>query len=81
MTTADSFSPRDPTQTELIRYFDRDLVTPDHFAVEAKARRDRAALMGEMIGEGAAWLWQRVTHFGETRSPAIASCRVDHIQF
>ena len=80
MTTTD-FTLRNSTQTDLIRYFDRDLVTLDHFAVEAKARHDRAALMGEMIGEGVAWLWQRVTHFGETRSPAIASYRVDHIQF
>jgi hypothetical protein len=68
------------TQTDLIRYFDRDLVATDHFAVAAKARHDRAAFMGEMIGEGVAWLWQRVTHWGETRSPA-ASCHVDHVQF
>ena len=78
--TATDITPREPAQADLIRYFDRDLVTLNHFAVEAKARHDRAALMGEMIGEGAAWLWQRVTHFGETRSPA-ASCHVDHIQF
>ena len=70
----------DHTQTDLIRYFDRDLVTTNHFAVATKARHDRAAFMGEMIGEGVAWLWQRVTHFGETRSP-VASSHVDHIQF
>jgi len=78
--TATDITPPEPAQTDLIRYFDRDLVTPNHFAVEAKARHDRAAAMGEMIGEGAAWLWQRVTHFGETRSP-VARADVDHIQF
>jgi hypothetical protein len=75
MTAARSFTQRDPTQTDLIRYFDRNLVTAnpvrvvDRFAIEADARRDRAALMGEMIGGGIAWLWQRATHLVETRSP------------
>jgi hypothetical protein len=70
----------DHTQADLIRYFDRDLVTTDHFTAAAEARHERAVFMGEMIGEGVAWLWQRVTHFGETRSP-VASCHVDRIQF
>jgi len=87
MTTARSFSPRDPAQTDLIRYFDRNLVTSgpageiNHFAVEAKARHDRATLMGEMIGGGVAWLWQRVTHFGETRSPAPRFHIESRVQF
>ena len=76
MTTEHIASPRDPAQTDLIRYFD----VTDHFSVETKARHDRSALLGEMIGEGVAWLWQRVTHFGETKSPR-ASCYVDHVQF
>lgn len=73
MTTASSFVSRDPTQTDLIRYFDRNLVTAgtiDRIAIEAKARHARAALLGEMIGGGVAWLWRRVTHLGETKSPA-----------
>jgi hypothetical protein len=73
MTTVRSASPRDTTQTDLIRYFDGNLVTTgaiDRVAVEARARRDRAALLGAMIGEGLAWLWRRMTHLGETRSPA-----------
>ena len=57
MAATRSFSPRDPTQTDLIRYFDRNLVTVepvgtiDRFAIEAKARHDRAVLMGEMVGD------------------------------
>jgi hypothetical protein len=76
MTTVRSNAPRDPSQTDLIRYFDRNLVTTDtvrsidRFAIEAKARHDRAAVMGEMIGSGIAWLWQRARHSGETRSPS-----------
>lgn len=75
VTAAHPFSPRDPTQTDLIRYFDRALAAPDpvraldRFAIEAKARQERAAMMGEMVGGGIAWLWQRVTHLGDTRSP------------
>ena len=80
MTAARTADPRDPAQSDLIRYFDGDLVTVDRFAIESKARRERAALVGGMIREGAAWLRQRVTHFGETRSP-VASCYVDHVQF
>lgn len=73
MTTANSFVPRDSTQTDLIRYFDRNLVTSgpiDRVALEAKAHEARAAMIGELIGAGVAWLWQRVTHLGETKSPA-----------
>jgi hypothetical protein len=80
MTAARTVSPHDPAQSDLIRYFDGDLVTVDRFTIESKARRERAALMGELIREGAAWLRQRVTHFGETRSP-VARCYVDHVQF
>lgn len=84
MTTANSFSPRDPAQTDLIRYFDRNLVTSgtfDRVAIEAKARHERAALMGEMIGGGVAWLWRRLTHFGETRSPAPRFHVESRVQF
>lgn len=84
MTTASSFVPRDPTQTDLIRYFDRNLVTSgpiDRLAIEAKARHARAALMGEMIGGGVAWLWQRVTHLGETKSPAPRFHVESRVQF
>lgn len=87
MTTARSVAQRDPTQTDLIRYFDRNLVTsdtvqtPDHFAIAAKARHDRAEAMGEMIGGGVAWLWQRLTHHGETRSPAPRFYVESRVQF
>ncbi len=87
MTTARNVYPRDPAQTDLIRYFDRNLVTAepvrdiDHFTLEAKARRERAALMGEMIGGGVAWLWQRVTHFAETKSPAPRFHVESRVQF
>ena len=76
MTAVRSVFQRDPAQTDLIRYFDRNLVTADtvqaidRFAIEARARHDRAAAMGEMIGGGIARLWQRLAHLGETRSPA-----------
>jgi len=75
MTTARSFAERDSTQTDLIRYFDRNLVTPDtapfidHFAIVARAHHERAVVMREMIGGGVAWLWRRLTHLGRTRSP------------
>lgn len=78
MTTAYPVYPHDPAPTELVRYFDRALIdtdpvrTTDRFAIEAKARRDRAALIGEMLGAGIAWLWRRVTHLGDTRSPPRA---------
>jgi hypothetical protein len=87
MTAVRNFSQRDPAQSDLIRYFDRDLVaveaTPiiDRFAIEARARRDRAALMGEMIGEGLAWLRRRTTRFGETRSPAPRLYVEGRVQF
>ena len=80
MTAARTVNPHDPVQTDLIRYFDRDLVTVDRIAIEAKARHDRAAAVGRMFSDGAEWLRQRLTHFGETRAPAT-SCYVDHVQF
>ncbi|MGE0426005.1 MAG: RSP_7527 family protein [Reyranellaceae bacterium] len=80
MTAAHTVSPHDPVQTDLIRYFDRDLVTVDRIAIEAKARRERAAAVGKMFGDGTDWLRRRLTHLGETRAPA-ASCYVDHVQF
>jgi hypothetical protein len=87
MTTVRSIVPRDPTQADLIRYFDRNLLTADtvgtfdRFAIETWARHERAALMGEFIGAGVAWLWQRVTHFGETRSPAPRFHVESRVQF
>lgn len=84
MATVSSFVPRDSAQTDLIRYFDRNLVTSgtiDRVAIEAKARHTRAALMGEMIGGGVAWLWRRVTHLGETRSPAPRYPVESRVQF
>ncbi len=84
MTTARSFTSSDPTQTDLIRYFDQVLIVPgtgDRFAVESKARHDRAALMGEMIGSGLAWLWQRATHLGDTKSPPAHFHVESRVQF
>ena len=87
MATDSSINSPAPTQTDLIRYFDRDLVTVasvgdiDRFAIEARARHDRAALVGEMIGGGVAWLWQRVTHFGETKSPTPRVYVESRVQF
>lgn len=84
MTTASSFVPRDSAQTDLIRYFDRNLVTSgaiDRVAIEAQARHARAALLGEMIGGGVAWLWRRLTHLGETRSPAARYPVESRVQF
>lgn len=87
MTTVRSISSRDPTQTDLIRYFDRALAAPDpvraidRFAIEAKARRERAAVMSEMVGGGIAWLWQRVTHLGDTRSPPANFHVESRVQF
>jgi hypothetical protein len=87
MTTENSFAPRDPTQTDLIRYFDRNPATGepvrtiDRFAIEARARHDRASVMGEMIGGGVAWLWQRATHRSETRSPAPRFHIESRVQF
>lgn len=75
MTSVRSIDRHEFSQTDLIRYFDRDLVTAgsvgafDRVAIEARAREARAAVIGEFIGAGAAWLWQRLTHLGETRSP------------
>lgn len=87
MTADRSITERDPTQTDLIRYFDRNLVTTDavptidRFAIEARARHDRAELIGEMIGGGIAWLWQRVMHLGETRSPPPRLFVESRVQF
>lgn len=84
MTTVSSFVPRDPTQTDLIRYFDRNLVTSgaiDRVAIEAKAHEARAAMVGELIGAGVAWLWKRVTHLGETKSPAPRFHVESRVQF
>ena len=87
MTTARRIVSRDPTQTDLIRHFDRNPLTADavetfdRVAIEAKARRERAALMGEYIGAGVAWLWRRATHFGETRSPAPRFHVESRVQF
>lgn len=84
MTTIRSVYPQDHTQTDLIRYFDRNLVTSgtiDRVAIEAKAHEARAAVMGEFIGAGIAWLWQRVTHLGETRSPAPRYPVESRVQF
>jgi len=72
MTTVRSINPHDTAQTDLIRYLDRDLVTSgtiDRHAIEARAHEARAAAIGEFIGAGVAWLWRRVTHLSETRSP------------
>ena len=74
-------------QTDLIRYFDRNLVTADPlatidlFAIEARARQQRAAMAGELIGGGIAWLWRRLTHIGETRSPAARFHVESRVQF
>jgi hypothetical protein len=87
MTTVRSFSPRDPTQTDLIRYFDRNLVTADplrtidHFAVDARARQLRAAMVDDMIGQGIAWLRRHMRHLGETRSPAPGYHVESRVQF
>ncbi|MBX3497965.1 MAG: hypothetical protein KF889_00855 [Alphaproteobacteria bacterium] len=87
MTAVHSVSPRDPAQTDLIRYFDGDLVTAgpirtvDTFAIVARARRDRAALMREMIGGGIAWLWRRATHLRDTRSPPTRLHVESRVQF
>ena len=39
------------------------------------------AVVGEMIGGGVAWLWQRVTHFGETKSPTPRVYVESRVQF
>lgn len=84
MTTAQSFNPRDRAQTDLIRFFDQVLIVPgvvDRFAIETKARRERAAMMGEMIGGGLAWLWRRATHLGDTKSPPTRFHVESRVQF
>jgi hypothetical protein len=86
MTTA-PVSPREPRQTDLIRYFDRNLLTAptvtmfDRLAIEARARHDRSAMIGELIGSAVAWLWRRLTHHGETRSPAPRLYVQSRVQF
>ncbi len=84
MTAVRSINPRDPAQTDLIRYFDRNLVTTgtiDRLAIEARAHEARAAAIGEFIGAGVAWLRRRVTHLRETRSPAAHLHVESRVQF
>lgn len=87
MTNVRTIDQHESTQTDLIRYFDRNPVAEDavgrfdRITIEAKAHEARTAVIGEFIGAGVAWLWKRVTHLGETRSPAPRLHVESRVQF